>query len=286
MATLTVPKVLTHKDSEMKQEIDTKETPTVMKALQSIEDPELRTRLLKSSGDPREFLNVYINGQNVNHKQGLQTQIKKDDQMYVLPAISGGSDVPPTLSLSNLTDEQRPALLQRMTRPLNTAVNNEFLKEKEDIIFDVDGTLMDISERLNLCDAMYDKNNRRDTWWNLFLDDKMMMYLDQPNKDVVKMAHRLHKAGHNILVCSARTERHRITTLWQLNKLCKMDWIKGLWLRKDNDRSPDNIVKREMLKTIRSQGFNPAIAFDDRNSVVNTWRSLGVQCYQVREGGF
>ena len=41
-----------------------------------------------------------------------------------------------------------------------------------------------------------------------------------------------------------------------------------------------------MLKTIRSQGFNPAIAFDDRNSVVNTWRSLGVQCYQVREGGF
>ena len=82
---------------------------------------------------------------------------------------------------------------------------------------------------------------------------------------------------------------HEITflnLLRKLNKLCKMDWIKGLWLRKDNDRSPDNIVKREMLKTIRSQGFNPAIAFDDRNSVVNTWRSLGVQCYQVREGGF
>jgi len=65
-----------------------------------------------------------------------------------------------------------------------------------------------------------------------------------------------------------------------------MDWIKGLWLRDDNDRSPDSIAKRVMLTRIRNAGFNPKIAFDDRNSIVNTWRDIGLQCYQVREGGF
>jgi hypothetical protein len=40
------------------------------------------------------------------------------------------------------------------------------------------------------------------------------------------------------------------------------------------------------LGKIKADGYNPTIAFDDRNQVVKKWRELGIKCYQVREGDF
>ena len=57
-------------------------------------------------------------------------------------------------------------------------------------------------------------------------------------------------------------------------------------MRKEGDHRPDHIIKLELLAQIRSDGFEPIMAFDDRNSVVKMWRDAGIPCAQVAEGDF
>ena len=59
-----------------------------------------------------------------------------------------------------------------------------------------------------------------------------------------------------------------------------------LYMRGDKDRRGDDIVKRELLAGIRSDGFDPKLAIDDRRRVVDMWRSEGLVCAQVAEGEF
>ena len=60
----------------------------------------------------------------------------------------------------------------------------------------------------------------------------------------------------------------------------------AMYLRDDGDFRPDDIVKAELLGKIITDGYDPTVAFDDRNQVVNKWRELGIHCYQVRTGDF
>jgi hypothetical protein len=59
-----------------------------------------------------------------------------------------------------------------------------------------------------------------------------------------------------------------------------------LYMRRDGDHRPDDIVKREMLQQMRVDGWSPIMAFDDRNQVVEMWRANGVPCAQVASGDF
>jgi hypothetical protein len=59
-----------------------------------------------------------------------------------------------------------------------------------------------------------------------------------------------------------------------------------LYLRDDDDFRPDDITKKEIFDKVVSDGFKPQLAFDDRENVVKMWRSIGLPCFQVREGKF
>ena len=103
--------------------------------------------------------------------------------------------------------------------------------------------------------------------------------------DVVGVIKALSSVNQdNIIITSARNERHRDVTMKQL-ELARVDYD-AMYLRDDGDMRPDDIVKEELLGKIRADGYNPTIAFDDRNQVVNKWRELGINCYQVRSGDF
>ena len=77
------------------------------------------------------------------------------------------------------------------------------------VIFDVDGTLMNIEHRRHL---VSDGNND----WKTFMDPEVMKG-DTPNQDVVDMAIALQDAGAEIVVVSARNERHRQVTETKLH---------------------------------------------------------------------
>jgi hypothetical protein len=57
-------------------------------------------------------------------------------------------------------------------------------------------------------------------------------------------------------------------------------------MRRRGDKRADFIVKGELLDKIIADGWQPIMAFDDRNQVVQMWRARGIPCAQVAEGDF
>ena len=160
-----------------------------------------------------------------------------------------------------------------------------------DIICDIDGTLMNVEARRKLA-VSKKKDSDKVMNWDVFLDPKNMLELDTPQSDVVMVIKALYNDYNNIIFTSARNERHRDVTMKQIR-----DCLSGvillcsnprpiLFLRANDDFRPDDIVKKELLEDIKQRGFNPTLAFDDRDQVVKMWRGLGIECFQVREGDF
>ena len=165
--------------------------------------------------------------------------------------------------------------------------------DKTDVICDIDGTIMNVEDRL----ALAIKNKRPEDKkmnWDIFLDPKVMEAEDRPNWDVVFLIKKLMSTGSTILFTSARNERHRDVTMRQLAQGCNINMRispysnKGnrLYLRDDDDFRPDDITKKEIFERVLTDGFRPQLAFDDRDQVVSMWRGMGLPCFQVREGKF
>jgi len=51
---------------------------------------EFRARILDADGALRRFVNVYVNGEDARYLQGLETPIRPDATVDLLPAIAGG----------------------------------------------------------------------------------------------------------------------------------------------------------------------------------------------------
>ena len=143
-----------------------------------------------------------------------------------------------------------------------------------DIIFDVDGTLMDISHRKKFVES-------KPKDWNSFRDETPN---DTPIKEVFLTAIALQKAGHHIIIASGRNKSQRAITMKQLigEGLVFID----LFMRSDKDFRSDVVLKREMLGAMRRKGYNPKMVFDDRSSVVQMWRDEGLRVAQVAPGDF
>jgi uncharacterized HAD superfamily protein len=60
----------------------------------------------------------------------------------------------------------------------------------------------------------------------------------------------------------------------------------ALYMRKQGDHENDDTLKIKLLAQVRADGFDPIMAFDDRNRVVRAWRAAGIPCAQVAEGDF
>lgn len=52
--------------------------------------PNLRTHLLDSEGQLRPFVNLFLGEDNVMDLQGLDTSIRENDRLILIPSIAGG----------------------------------------------------------------------------------------------------------------------------------------------------------------------------------------------------
>ena len=143
-----------------------------------------------------------------------------------------------------------------------------------DVIFDVDGTLMNISHRRKFVE-MKPKD------WKAVREQTVN---DTPNLDVFAVAKSLHQAGHNIIIASGRNKSQRAITLKQL--MSEGLVFRAIYLRSDSDYRPDTEVKAQMLDKMKAEGWNPELVFDDRTSVVDMWREKGLRAVQVAPGDF
>jgi cystathionine beta-synthase len=61
--------------------------------------PSIRTHILDSSGNLRRYVNLFVNQHNIRDLQGLDTPLREEDRVVLLPSISGGTN-PETLEES------------------------------------------------------------------------------------------------------------------------------------------------------------------------------------------
>lgn len=67
--------------------------PTVQDVLRTLwtRHVGLRDRVVNERGQVRPHVNIFVNNDNIRHRQKLDTAVANGDEITILPAISGGS---------------------------------------------------------------------------------------------------------------------------------------------------------------------------------------------------
>lgn len=65
---------------------------TVAETLQALakEFPKIQTHLFDSSGKVRRHINLFVNADNIRDLNGLETSVREEDVVKVLPSVTGG----------------------------------------------------------------------------------------------------------------------------------------------------------------------------------------------------
>ena len=90
MVVVRIPTPL-RKFTEGKAEVEV-EGASVREVFDRIETEHagMKEKVLEPSGDIRNFVNIFVNGDNVRDLQGLDTAVKAGDELMIVPAIAGG----------------------------------------------------------------------------------------------------------------------------------------------------------------------------------------------------
>ena len=91
-ATIRIPTPL-RKFTEGKSEVDV-EGGTIREVFDHVENSHggLKEKIFDDAGEIRRFINVFVNGEDVLHAEGLDTPVNDGDEVSVVPAIAGGLD--------------------------------------------------------------------------------------------------------------------------------------------------------------------------------------------------
>jgi len=149
------------------------------------------------------------------------------------------------------------------------------------VIFDLDGTLALIDDRR----AVSTKPNGKIDW-DIFFDPKNID-LDKPNDAVIQMAKTLKDAGNMIVILSGRSKATKDATRAWLDKFgVPFDVLKMRPTSRDFMFMPDDQLKQQWLDQLFTDKSDILCVFDDRQKVVDMWRSNGLTCMQVAPGNF
>ena len=146
-------------------------------------------------------------------------------------------------------------------------------------IFDLDGTLADITHRLHFI-----QKTPKD-WDGFFAacaDDK-------PITSTLTLARSLYDDPNNdVWVWSGRDEATFGATYgWLCAHLDEEFGWNYLKMRPHGDHRHDAVLKKEWLDAMHHLDRARLVAvFEDRKRVVDMWRENGVTCYQVAPGDF
>lgn len=126
---------------------------------------------------------------------------------------------------------------------------------------------------------------------------------DKPNVPVIECVKAMHAQGVQIIFMSGRMAKDRDASIRFIEK-----WVRvpanyafskenderpqdnpipyQLFMRATGDMRKDNIIKRELFDAHVRGKFNVLFVLDDRDQVVNGWRTMGLSCFQVAPGNF
>ena len=90
MANIRVPSML--RPSVGGERVVTAEGVTLRELIHDLDrrHPGIASQLLESSGEQRQFVNIYVNDEDVRYLRGLETPVQEGDVISILPAVAGG----------------------------------------------------------------------------------------------------------------------------------------------------------------------------------------------------
>ncbi|APC45130.1 deoxyribonuleotide 3' phosphatase [Shigella phage SH7] len=164
------------------------------------------------------------------------------------------------------------SMYKRMREYLGLPVYKGTPGKPKAVIFDVDGTLAKMVNRspydLDKCDT------------------------DVINPMVVELSKMYAHMGYQIIVVSGRecgtkedpTKYYRMTRKW-VEDVAEVPLVMQCQ-REQGDTRKDDVVKEEIFWKYIAPHFDVKLAIDDRTQVVEMWRRIGVECWQVASGDF
>lgn len=142
------------------------------------------------------------------------------------------------------------------------------------VIVDLDNTLCNASHRMDL---FYTRQ---------FTEFEKAIPKDVPNYMVGWFTKFAHMRGWKIIFVSGRSEDTRPDTyMWFTEHFPGFETF-PLYLRARADKRQDFEVKRDIYLNQIKPNYDVQLVLDDRMTVVNEWRRLGLQCWQVAEGDY
>jgi predicted kinase len=141
-------------------------------------------------------------------------------------------------------------------------------------IWDVDGTLMNISHRLGRVDA-----NGKRIHPSALKNEAM---LDKINRPIADWFYVMNRSTTTFIVSGRGTDEAILT---EDMLICNGVSPVRMFMRNGGDHRADTIVKQEILDKIIARYGKDSIDFivDDRPSVVAMWRSNGLKVYPVNQ---
>lgn len=140
------------------------------------------------------------------------------------------------------------------------------------VVFDLDGTLADISHRLHF---ILGETKDWDAFYAACVDDK-------PKAAIIETMIAFCEGRHRVEVWSGRSDQVWPQTVQWLNDHVGHGLYEhGLRMRQSKDFTPDTDLKRKWLHQQLALGTQPDLVFEDRQRVVDMWRAEGITCCQV-----
>ena len=218
--------------------------------------------------------NVVVDDTNLNPKHAIQLRSIAED--FDADFEEKFFDVPLEVCVSrnearydSVPTEVILNMYERYVKPLEIQkqleAENQIDDREEAIIVDVDGTLAHITDGRSPYDASRAMNDK--------LDDAVGI--------ITAMA---YQNDYKVIIVTGRSADHKqVTVDWLSENGIEYDEI---YTRESKDNRKDSIVKREIYENFIEPKYNIKFVLDDRNQVVDMWRSLGLKCLQVEEGNF
>ncbi|QDH94027.1 polynucleotide kinase [Streptomyces phage Evy] len=253
-------------DENMVTEIEHQQVHTLLKAGYSVvvDDTNIRHTYIKA------FVKIAAKfGVPVAVKQ-FDVDLKVAIERNAARASQGGRDVPTHViekmhkSLKSSGQYTRKHIEDAWGTSQSVQPYIRPVGKRKVYLFDIDGTLAQMSDR-----SPFE--------WNKVGDD-------DPRRQVILTAQALAEAGYDIVVMSGRDSVCRDETIAWL-EFYDIPFV-DLFMRAEGDMRKDNIVKQELFDRHIRDFYDVVAVFDDRQQVVDMWRAMGVDCFQVAPGDF
>jgi len=107
----TIPSVLNQGGGERKTDLSADSLQDAFAKISEAMGDDFRRLVLEADGRPRSLINVYVNGKNAKFSGGMEADLKDGDEIYILPAVAGGSQ---DLSARELDRFSRQVMLEEI----------------------------------------------------------------------------------------------------------------------------------------------------------------------------